>query len=1148
MPETVPLRARPRTKRHRTLAALIGILALGASFLVPGQAGAVAGNNPTGSLDSVSITANGSVTASGWAADADSGTTVLRVNITDNGTQKASVLANAPRADVAAVYPAFGASHGFAFSLVLSDGAHQICAIAENVGLGANTQLGCRNVSVANNPTGTMGTGTVNGNTVTFAGTATDANATGPLTVRAYVNGVYAAGTSTAAVSHAYTIAVPVAEGSNSVCLYAINVGQGANVQLGCQSIPIRNNPFGAVDSASQTPTGVIVSGWAIDLNTTEGLTVYAYVDGKYFTQSIASLPRPDVAKSYPSAGPNHGYSMLLALASGTHQICVNAINVGPGSTVQLRCSTVTVQNNPIGSVERVVQLPTGVQVSGWALDLNSTSSVTVNVSVDAKLVTSTVASVARTDIAARYPSVGANHGFSLLLNLAAGAHTVCLDAINVGPGVNSRLGCVAITVRNDPIGNLETVAQVPGGIKFSGWALDLNTANPIVVSFYIDGKYAGQTNASIDRPGLAAVYPTVGSKHAFSQIIAATPGRHTVCAYAINVGPGTHVKLRCVTLTLKDSPLGNLENVQQAPGGVRISGWAMDAFQTQPVTIRVYVDGRIAAISSAAGSRPGLLNVFPNMGPNHAFTINTPVPVGTHRLCAYVINPRGGPNLNLPCVSVTRAVNPMGVSGGIERVGTTNTIAIRGWVLDPDTTGPIQLHITSDGVDKQTVTANLDYAPIAQKFPVYGSKHAYSGAVELDPGEHRVCVIAYNVGPGVNTSLGCALITTSGEGAPAVPTSVTALPGSRSVALSWVAPLSANAPITSYQITVVQRTGTTVVSAGTTGYVVTGLNNGGHYTFTVRAVNSFGRGSAATVAAVPTNIPPQTTPAPVSTSHYVRNLTGNLTTDAALMRTMGAGDASRNPSGHSYLVLLQIGGQDETNKGALLSATSKFVSYPAVVSAMKAYLDGYATTQKAYAPLTLAIGTNNDVDVSLSAGLSWAINVINPVLAYAAAHHPGIVIAGANDMEPGFSASITQTRAWLSGYLAGTTAMFVFNGSADGCSTNAIGSRCNNGWTMLDLQWLSGGAAASRTISLPQIYNSAMPLQWKYISLSGTAAGRVRINFGGPLTERTACDQAGSCASITNVVAWTQLWNAISSSAAIKQSQLPHGTDLRIN
>jgi hypothetical protein len=213
----------------------------------------------------------------------------------------------------------------------------------------------------------------------------------------------------------------------------------------------------------------------------------------------------------------------------------------------------------------------------------------------------------------------------------------------------------------------------------------------------------------------------------------------------------------------------------------------------------------------------------------------------------------------------------------------------------------------------------------------------------------------------------------------------------------------------------------------------------------------------------------------------------------------------------------------------------------------MKAYLDGYATKQKAYAPLTLAIGTNSDVDVNASAGVSWARNVVNPIAAYAA-RYPGSTVVGANDMEPGFSATVAQSRAWLSGYLSATSGKYVFNGSADGCSPSTPGGRCNNGWTMADLQWLSGGAAPTRTINLPQIYNSAMPGQWKNISLTGVNAGKPRLYFGGPLTELTACAQAGSCGSIRNVDAWSQLWSAISSNPATRQYDMPHGTDLRIN
>jgi hypothetical protein len=269
--------------------------------------------------------------------------------------------------------------------------------------------------------------------------------------------------------------------------------------------------------------------------------------------------------------------------------------------------------------------------------------------------------------------------------------------------------------------------------------------------------------------------------------------------------------------------------------------------------------------------------------------------------------------------------------------------------------------------------------------------------------------------------------------------------------------------------------------------------------------------------------------------------------TDLNTMRAEGAADAARNPSGHRYLVLLDIGGQDESQHGVLLSATTHFVSYANLVRDLNAYADGYIAHQRSGAPATIAIGTNNDMDVSTSAGISWARSVVNPVAAHVAAH-TGVRIAGANDAEPGFRGTYAQTRAWLSGYFNATHSQFVFNGSADGCAWTATARGCNNGWTMGGLYNLSAGVAPTRIVDLPQVYNNTMAAQWKYISLTGVAASQPRINFGGALTEWTACAQSRSCGSLTGRNAWIQMWNQLQSHPALRVNSLPYSTDLRID
>jgi len=292
---------------------------------------------------------------------------------------------------------------------------------------------------------------------------------------------------------------------------------------------------------------------------------------------------------------------------------------------------------------------------------------------------------------------------------------------------------------------------------------------------------------------------------------------------------------------------------------------------------------------------------------------------------------------------------------------------------------------------------------------------------------------------------------------------------------------------------------------------------------------------------------PPQTSPAPISTSRYIRNISGSSSHDLTALHAEGAADARANPSGHGYLIVLAIGGQDESRHGVILSAGIRFVSYSDVVKNLEAYVAGYASQQRPSAPLTLAIATNNDIDVYRASGVSFANRVIDPVQAYAR-RYPGITIAGSDDMEPGFRAGYTTTKAWLQGYLSATSAPFVFTGSADGCAWSFSGGSCNNGWTMAGLYYLTAGAYPIRMINLPQIYNTTMAQQWRYISLTGVRSGHPKINFGGALTEWTACQQARSCGSLTGNNAWRAMWSALRAEPALRPNSLPYSTDLRID
>ena len=88
------------------------------------------------------------------------------------------------------------------------------------------------------------------------------------------------------------------------------------------------------------------------------------------------------------------------------------------------------------------------------------------------------------------------------------------------------------------PVGALTGLkGEHPGRILASGWGSDPDSHTPIAVHLYVDGVYVADARA--DGPGNPG--PT------WSVAIAARPGTHNVCAYAINEGPGsTNPSLGC--------------------------------------------------------------------------------------------------------------------------------------------------------------------------------------------------------------------------------------------------------------------------------------------------------------------------------------------------------------------------------------------------------------------------------------------------------------------------------------------------------------------------------------------------------------------------------------------------------------------------
>lgn len=309
--------------------------------------------------------------------------------------------------------------------------------------------------------------------------------------------------------------------------------------------------------------------------------------------------------------------------------------------------------------------------------------------------------------------------------------------------------------------------------------------------------------------------------------------------------------------------------------------------------------------------------------------------------------------------------------------------------------------------------------------------------------------------------------------------------------------------------------------------------------------------GSPEVEKSVAASVPPSTStstsrarPGAVATSHFVRSLTGTVR-DGARMYAIGEQDGLANRANAYAMVLLDIGGQ--VSGGIRQSVNGRFVSYPRLVSAIGAYLSGYALRMNPHAVSVVAVGTNNDLKTDGRTGAEWATRVVNPLRERAGAA-PNLQVMGADDIEPGFSSGLPAARRWLLGYLHATSAPLIYNGSADGCSPARMASSCHAGWTATDIAWLAGLAAPNRILALPQIYTKVMVGQWEQIARTAVVYGGHPLHILGPLTETAACGSDPDCPTMPSRTAWLALWHGLRSSPLTSVATLPVQTDLNIS
>ncbi len=412
------------------------------------------GGSPFGSFDGTALNSANNIHVAGWAIDPDT-TSPIAVHFYTDGAWTGSATSNAVRNDVAAVYPGFGAAHGFSADFTIPTGAQRMCAYGINVGSGLNLPLGC--LSLGGAPGGAVDFVSVTHlGKVTVAGWAADPNDwTRPIAVHVYAGSVGTALTANlvrtdvnnalgVTGNHGYHAEVDASGGPIQVCVYGINdTGPGASSLLSCKSVTVpTGSPFGWVDVVNPRAGAIDIAGWAIDPDTANPTQVHVYVDGVGVALT-ASGYRQDLAAVFPLYGGNHGFSSSITVAGGNHQICIYSINmVGAGSNQTMSCRTVvTPDGSPFGFIDWAGSGFGLIGVSGWALDPDTNNPIVIHVYVNGVGV-GMIAGGPRADVAAAFGH-GPDHGFSYVAPRAsAAAQTICVFGLNVGSGANALIGC----------------------------------------------------------------------------------------------------------------------------------------------------------------------------------------------------------------------------------------------------------------------------------------------------------------------------------------------------------------------------------------------------------------------------------------------------------------------------------------------------------------------------------------------------------------------------------------------------------------------------------------------------------------------------------------------------------------------------------
>ena len=647
------------------------------------ESGGSSENDPKGNLESVSAGEN-SVTVKGWAFDVDNTSKSIEIHVYiggDAGTGEGhAITANVSRPDVNTVYGC-GSNHGFQSTISTSKtGTQPVYVYAINVGEGTNTLLGMQTVTISNkadtssNPISNLEIVSAGENSVRVKGWTFDKDDTSKsLEVHVYVGGgagaegveghVIKANTSRPDVNTAYgcgsshgfdsTITTKKV-GTQTICVYAINIGSGENVLIGKKSVTITDT------------TDPVVSNVKVAKSDSKSFTISC-------TATDKALSKVHMAAWYSSdkANTEKWYNSTISGTTATCTIPISDLGNKEGSYTVHIYAYDTKGNHGFGDITFDFYNPTGtldyigdnggsIKVRGWAFDKNDTSEpieVHVYIGGDAGTGegTAITANVSRPDVD-KVHGCGTNHGFSATIPTSkVGTQDVYIYLINIGTGGTKLLAKKTVTITADTsrptINNMKVASYNSDTFKVTADVSDnVKVDRAVFAAWYTDDK----TNTIQWFDG--TVSNGVASCEINRTDISKKDGSFTVEVYAYD-SANNYVK---ESVEYKHySPRGSVEVLEGTDNGVNVKGWAYDGNNlSQALDIKVYIGGPIGTgeehIITADKTRTDIDTSY-DCGANHGFetTLKTER-TGKQLVYVYATNIDSGSDVLLKISEVT--------------------------------------------------------------------------------------------------------------------------------------------------------------------------------------------------------------------------------------------------------------------------------------------------------------------------------------------------------------------------------------------------------------------------------------------------------------------------------------------------------------